>query len=411
MSIQISFEKTVGSIVTAQEHLHFVTVKDADFRSCWLEFLRLLPMFGFCQHPAVFEYYQMLSAPDSLNLTFLIRNDEGIPIALVPLLVERINGRMYASLRGGFLPHPIFHPHLSAKQLRALENFCFEVIIKQLKASGVVRWYAEADIFQTGTDALEDQMLARFEGLDVSIQCHVMDLTASDEDLWQQIRHSIKRNINRGLKVYEFRVYDKTNFTFEIGEKHRLLHHKCSGRITRPIPTFHKMYSWIQEDCGLMFEQLHNGETVLMAFVAVGKHAAFGASAADDPDFKWEIPMMHSMTYFILKECQRRGIKYFDIGETSYRDTLFNIRTDKEKTICDFKRGFGRQTMPCKRWIWFSSAEEELAFFEEQFSKYKSTHLTKRTAQNFVSLDEGEYEYSSVRVWIDGEFEPVKVVR
>ena len=80
-----------------------------------------------------------------------------------------------------------------------------------------------------------------------------------------------------------------------------------------------------------MFEQLHNGETVQMAFVAVGKHAACGASAADDPDFKWEIPMMHSMTYFILKECQRRGIKYFDIGETSYRDTLFNIRTDKEE--------------------------------------------------------------------------------
>ena len=67
-----------------------------------------------------------------------------------------------------------------------------------------------------------------------------MDLTASDGNLWQQIRHSIKRNIIRGLKVYEFKVYDKTNFTFEIGEKHCLLHHKCSGRITRPIPTFHK---------------------------------------------------------------------------------------------------------------------------------------------------------------------------
>ena len=93
MSIQISLEKTVGPIATAQEHLHFVTVKDADFRSCWLEFLRLLPMFGFCQHPAVFEYYQMLSAPDALNLTFLIRNDEGIPVALVPLLVERVDER------------------------------------------------------------------------------------------------------------------------------------------------------------------------------------------------------------------------------------------------------------------------------------------------------------------------------
>jgi hypothetical protein len=292
------------------------------------------------------------------------------------LLVERVDGRMQASLRGSFLPHPIFHPRLGTKQLRALENFCIEVVVKQLKTLEVVRWYAEADIFQSGTDALEDQMLARFRALDVSIQHHVMDLTASDENLWQQIRHSIKRNINRGLKVYEFKVYDKTNFTFEIGEKHRVLHHRCSGRITRPISTFHKMYSWIQEDCGLMFEQLYKGETVQMVFVAVGKNTACGASAADDPDFKWEIPMMHSMTYFIFKECQRRGIKYYDVGETSYRDTPFNIRTDKEKTICDFKRGFGRQTLPWKRWIWFASEEEELAFYEEQFSKYKKHDIT-----------------------------------
>jgi hypothetical protein len=398
MRIQISAKESVVPIATAPEHLHFVTAKDSGFRSCWLEFLDLLPMFGFRQHPAVFEYFEMLAAPDALNLSFLIRNDEGIPVALVPLVVERIDGRMQASARGGFLPHPVFHPHLGTKQLRVLENFCFEEITKQLRDLDVVRWYSDADIFSVGTDALEDQMLARFGSLDVSIQCHVMDLTGSDEDLWQQIRHSAKRNINRGFKIYEFKIYDKTNFTFEIGERHRWLHHKCSGRITRPIPTFHKMYSWIQEDCGLMFEQLLDGKTVQMIFVAVGKHAACGASAADDPDFKWEIPLTHSLTYFIFKECQRRGIKYYDVGETSYRDTLFHIRTEKEKTICDFKRGFGRQTLPWKRWIWFSSEEEEFIFYEEQFAKYKENRRSRT-------------DHPDVRSWIDGGFEPVKVFR
>ena len=50
--------------------------------------------------------------------------------------------------------------------------------------------------------------------------------------------------------------------------------------------------------------------------------------------------------------------------------------------------GFGRQTMPWKRWIWFSSAEEELAFLKSNSENTEALIVQKRTAQNFVSLDE-----------------------
>jgi hypothetical protein len=371
MTIQFSLKEPVVPIATAPEHLKFVTLDDPGFRSAWIDFLGLLPMYGYAYHPAVFEYYKMMSAPCAIDLTFIVRNDR-TPVALVPLMVEHVNGRLQGSYsKGEFLPHPIFHPKLGSRQLRALEAFLFQNIIAKLKACGATRWYVESNILSVGTDALEDQMLSRFGGLDVSIQCHVMDLTQKDEGLWNQIRHSSKSLINKGLKTYEFKVYEKTNFTFEVGERHRLLHHKCAGRITRPIPTFRKMYSWVQEDCGLMFEQRHKAEVVQMIFVALGKHTASGASAADDPDFKYEVPLTHSMNYFIYREVQKRGVKYYNVGETSFRDTLFNMRTEKEKAISSFKRGFGKQTLPWKRWIWFSSGQEELIYLDEQLAKYK----------------------------------------
>ena len=117
--------------------------------------------------------------------------------------------------------------------------------------------------------------------------------------IWKDFRHSAKSIINRGLKTYEFKVYDKSNYSDEIGERFRLLHHKTSGRITRPLVTFEKMCSWIYNESGLMFEQLLNGQVVQMIFVALGKKTAVGVSAADDPEIEIVIPMTHSINYFI----------------------------------------------------------------------------------------------------------------
>ena len=361
--------------MSGSENLIFINESSPQFRGLWKEFVGFLPQCSYRHLPEVFEYYKMLSMAPG-DLSFIVKNQQ-IPLAICPLLVETINERKQGSYSGGgFLPLPLFHPQLSAKQRRALEALVFEEAVQRLTKEGAQRWLIESDILSIGTDVVEDQIPSRMGALDVSLQCHIMDLTQSDEKLWAQIRHSAKSTINVGLKAYEFSVYDDTNFTFEIGERHRLLHHKCSGRITRPISTFHKMYSWVKEGSGLMFEQKYHGEVVQMIFVALGKRTASGASAADDPDFRWKIPLTHSMNYFIYKEVQRRGIQFYDVGETTYRSTPFRILSKKESTICDFKRGFGDHTLPWKRWIWFANSQEEISYLDEQMVNYRKYLLS-----------------------------------
>ncbi len=246
-------------------------------------------MHDYRYQPAVREYYAMHSK-ESSDLSFIVANNE-FPVAVCPLTVENIEGRAQASLSGGdFLPLALFHPKLGPKQLRGLETFIFEEALRRLKSADARRWLMGANPLSAGTDALEDLLPARLGALDVSIQCPVMDFTQTDEDLWIQLRHSAKSAINQGFKAYEFKVYDRISYAPEIGDRHRFLHHKCARRVTRPQATLGKMYSWIAEDCGLMFEQLHAGKTEQMICVALGKDTASGARAADDPDFQSPCP-------------------------------------------------------------------------------------------------------------------------
>jgi len=371
MPIQFSLKEKPIPFDVASERLVLLGAHEPNFRNRWIDFLDSQPMWENRHHPAVFEYYVMLSNPCHRDLSFIVMSG-ATPVAVAPLLIENVEGRVQAScVNGGFLPHPMFHSKLGQKALRTLEAFVFQECVSRLQSVEATRWYVESDILNSGTDVVEDQMASRFKALDISIHCHVIDLT---DDLWSQMRHSAKSTINKGLRTYEFVVYDKSNFTFEVGERHRILHHKCSGRITRPIPSFHKMYSWVGEDIGLMFEQRYKGDVVQMIFVALGKGSAASSSAADDPDFSCPVPLTHSMNYFIYTEAQKRGIKYYRVGETSFRDHLFLMRSTKERTISDFKRGFGSQTLPWKRWIWFSSPAEELLYLKSQLAKYEQ-HL------------------------------------
>lgn len=375
--ISFSVQLPTKPISSAKEVLSCITAEDPEFRNLWKEFLSYLPLCGYRHLPEVFEYYKMLSQENAMDVSFIVKNRE-IPIAICPLVIESFGGKKQASYSGGgYLPLPLLHPQLGAKQRRALESFVFDEATKRLEIAEAKRWLIECDILSIGTDALDDQFPSKQGALDVSINSHLIDLTLPDEELWGQLRHSAKSTINAGLKTYEFFVYDEKNFTFEIGERHRLLHHKCAGRVTRPIATFHKMYSWVAEGSGLMFEQKHDGVVIQMIFVVLGKNTASGASAADDPEFAWKVPITHSMNYFIYKETQRRGIRFYDVGETTYRSSLFRVLSDKEQSICDFKRGFGKQTLPWKRWIWFSDVNEELAYLDEQMLNYRAHLLTE----------------------------------
>ena len=361
-------------IDSRQNNLYIVNSTDKGFKEAWQSFQADYPMYSCRYQLPVLEFHKMIS-DKVIDKSFVIRNSD-TSLGICPLVFEESEGNLQGSIHNGqCLSIPLFHPELSVKQTRALENVVFDEIKARMVKNNVNRIFVKADVMSVGFENIEDQMLARFGALDISSQHHIMDLTLNKEKFWQQIRHSSKSIINKGLKTYEFNVYDKENFSKEIGNRHAELHHKTAGRITRPLATFDKMYSWVEKDCGLMFEQLFNNQVVQMIFIALGKGVAVGASAADDPDFNVEVPLTHAMNYFIFQETKRRGLIYYDVGETAFRSNLHKIYTEEELNINYFKRGFGSKSFPLKKWVWFENKKEEIKYFKERLQIYKKSLL------------------------------------
>jgi hypothetical protein len=357
-------------INTKRKNLKIINAGEEEFQPMWKYFLEGKVQYGYNYQLQVIEYYKMLSAV-VVDRSFVLANND-IPLAICVLFIETFSGKIQASWAcGGYLPIPLLHDELSSKQVKSLEGLIFDNIEEILDEHNTPRMLMRADSLSVGFSNIEDQMLARLNALDISTHHHIMDLSISDDLLWKSIRHSYKSIINSGLKEYKFKVYDQKNYKPNIGERHRILHHKTSGKVTRPIDTFEKMYSWIEEGCGLMFEQSYKGRIVSMILVALGKNTAMGASAADDPEIEIPIPLTHSMNYFILQEIRQRGIRYYDIGPTPHRSTPFLIQTQKEIKINYFKRGFGDRSHPLKLWVWFSNAKEEAIYIKEQLQKYE----------------------------------------
>lgn len=373
MHFSIKVSQETVPISAAPEILRVIACGGEDYLRERDRFLNDFPQFGFRYQPVVHDYYMMLSGLNACDLSFIVMNDT-MPVVFCTLVIESVNGCLQASYSGGAgTPLPLFHPKLGENQRRSLEKFVFERCIAILREYSVKRWFTYCDGVSDDHDRLEDLLPARFGALDISSQCHLMDLTLSKEAMWSEIRQSAKSIINQGLKAYEFKVFNHENFTYEVGERHRILHHKCSGRVTRPLETFTQMSSWICNGAGLMFEQTFQGQVVQMIIVALGKGTACGASIADDPDFIWKIPMSHSLTFFIYEELKRLGYHYYEVGETNYRSNIFHMISEKERSICDFKRGFGKRSFPLKRWAWFESRDEEIRFLVECLDKYRTS--------------------------------------
>lgn len=377
--ISRSNAKHDGGLSASLDHVKVISFDHHDFVKYWNEFLKEYEVYSFRYNLETADYYKILMSNEFLDKSFIIVNViEDAPIAICPMVISR-NGdsttASYGNLGTKFLPCPLFHKKLSKKQCLLAGRACTRHLEKLFSDNHVSRWYSEATVVDIDLIYMEETLPAVIGAMDVSIQNHLLRVDVPEADIRTQIRARVRTEINQGLRFYDFKVYDKSNFTMEIGDRHRLLHHRTAGRATRPIETFDRSYKWIFEGKGLMFEQLYKGQTVNMTLLCLGGKIAYGASTADEPDFEPPSPLMHSMLWTIALELKKRGFIYYETGATNHRDSIHEILTPKEKNIVFFKRSFGDITFPFKRWIWFSTKAEEVKYLEESLANFKAHFL------------------------------------
>jgi hypothetical protein len=161
---------------------------------------------------------------------------------------------------------------------------------------------------------------------DDSIGTRIIDLSVPLANLWADVRKSYRHIIRDSSITVTQERHDDTRQLCQD------LHHRASGRVTRPSDSWVCQDSFVLADDALWFVA-REGPTVLgFAYVLQWKDYAYYASAANlAPN------VSHPIQWAIIKHLKELGVKYYEMGHQG------GSVSKKASNIEFFRRGFGGQ--------------------------------------------------------------------
>ncbi|MFA6551007.1 MAG: GNAT family N-acetyltransferase [Patescibacteria group bacterium] len=285
------------------------------------------------------------------------------PIAGVLLPIEKGNDGCSVSVGSGYAAAPVFagcSPKKRAEIFSFVDKIALENDVKKIMFS---------------IDPLSENhynYLQEYDYLDTSVLVYIIDL--GSEDLFNSCRRNHQRNINLILNDKDFAVFyiDKDNASYEIHEEYRELHHRCSGRITRPKETFDLQFEKLKQGQAVLFGLKYKNKNIAYVYFEFNSDKAVSFSAADDPDYD-KFSLYHVLYFSAMEYLKKTGVRFIDTGQPSGPSPQFDYYPDsKQLNISLFKRGFGGQFKENFRGIkYFSQAvfEKDAAKFVDGYAK------------------------------------------
>lgn len=287
------------------------------------------------------------------NISFMLV-DGSHPLAICPLLLERHIGpdgkeRLEFSTAGsgGYGNIPALRSGLTEEQIDKIMNKILETIDQLAVQYQVSRVSFRSNPFAEEKNKIDTFM--RFGYIDCSLATHVIDLLPQLAEIWSGVRKGHKYDIHRGEKNFTVHIYDKDNADKAVFDQYRILHHKASGRVTRPIGTFEMMYDWIVRGRGMLCGVSQNGQYAGFSYISLYKDSAYYSSASNDPDFQTKVPISHVIQWSVIKWLKEKSFKVYEIGGMHYGPQIYDLPSAKENSISLFKRGFGGKSLPLFR--------------------------------------------------------------
>lgn len=331
-----------------------VRVNDSGFGNYWK---RLFLCSDF-QHPLYqprnIKFYESLSEGSYLeDCSFLIEEQATPLLGLRIALNTSPSGHIILS---GFGVIPIFY-----LENRVVEKPWIRGAYKLLKAELDRLVQIHSATFIIYEDFLENGNLS-FVGkylLDKGAHAapllrQLINLSASEDELFRQIRKSYKSLINWGKKNLSLRVIDKETITVEDIERFKQLHCLAAGRKTRPNHTWHLQYEMVYHDEAFVILGELDGELVTAGmFPYSSRYCYYGVSASKRE--MYDKPLSHSMIWSAILYAKKQGCNLFEMGILSYPNQEGTLPTQKDMDISTFKNGFGGKThvrlnITWKRW-------------------------------------------------------------
>jgi hypothetical protein len=166
----------------------------------------------------------------------------------------------------------------------------------------------------------------------------IIDLQLEEDSLRRDIRKRYRTFINWGEKNLSITVHDHRNMIPEVIEEFRQLHLTVAGKETRSPETWRLQYRQIMENQAFVITG-RLGEKLITAalFSCSPSYCYYGVGASMRDMF--DKPLSHAILWRSILEAKRRGCRLYEMGDLA--DLYPRGYSDKEKSIADFKRGFG----------------------------------------------------------------------
>ncbi len=171
----------------------------------------------------------------------------------------------------------------------------------------------------------------------------IIDLRNDISSIKKSLRKSYHSLINWGLREMQLYLYDYRNIKWDTILKFRELHIKEAGRNTRSLETWEKQYESIISKKGFCITAFLNNEFVSAAFFLCSDHYCYYGSSVSKRKL-FNFPISHALLWNAILYAKDNGALIFDFGDT-YLESLNSNKTEKEKNISYFKKGFGGNLM------------------------------------------------------------------
>ena len=308
-------------------------------------------------HTTDFIDYQLNLRPSLESKSMSLMVKEGYDVLCVcPFFLEKkeLNHEIINefSFGGDYCPAPAFKNGLTESRKEEILKLVFSKIDEKAHEYDVKRVSFKINpLCPNFLEAVTPpyNYLMKYGFFDNSINTQIINISLSDEELRRSIRKGHKYDINRGRKTYEIEIFDHSNINRNTFDNYRLLHHKASGRITRPLITFDIMFNWIKQDSAFLVGLLYNQTFIAFSLFIKFKDGAYYGSAADDPDVQVDVPIAHIIQWKAIEWLKNNKIKYYEIGWQQFGNQFYDFPSHKEQSISFFKRGFGGLTVPMFR--------------------------------------------------------------
>jgi len=293
------------------------------------------------------NYVEILNLSSEIQNHTFVLYDENVPIAIVPIYIEKINNIAQISMGQEPVYAPIFNKNISISNTKkyygylvkkitdlSVQNQC---LLARFHCSPLLNYHFFPFVFLNS--GYVEEIFYPDWYIFKSKFSFVLNLFNSKEHIYGQIRKGHRSNIRQTKKIAKLIVIDKSTFTKELFNQYATLYYKVKGD-KRNIEAFN--LDLIAIKSGLQFIMVceYNNELIgAIAFHAYNNKARYNSSVQLYNN-NIRIHPTHFLLWSGIEYLIDKGYELLEIGDQVLENDQFSVSL-KEKNLSHFKAGWG----------------------------------------------------------------------